>query len=87
MNQVSFFSVDELPRQIKVFQHIVDLKAKEENLYDSVAFWGEPLLNNLFALSNETYECLLFICNYTFAIINYCFFLFSFDSQLEFTNT
>ena len=53
-----------------MFQHIFDLEMKEENLYDSVAFWGEPLLKNIFTLSNETYGC-LFICSYTVAIIKY----------------
>ena len=36
-----------------------------------VAFLGEPLLRNIFALFHNSTGCLLFICNYLVAIIRY----------------
>ena len=38
LNQLNFLSVDDLPRQINMFQYIADLEMKEENLYDSENF-------------------------------------------------
>ena len=36
-----------------------------------LAFLGEPLLRNIFALFHNSTGCLLFICNYLVAIIRY----------------
>ena len=51
-----------------MFQRIVDLVMKEEN--HNVAFFNEPFLRNMFALSNEISGCLLFIYNYQFQSLN-----------------
>ena len=46
MNKESFFSVDDLTRQIYIFHYIVNLEMTEENLHEGVAFLGEPFLRN-----------------------------------------
>ena len=38
LNKESFLSVDDLPREIHVFQYIVSIEMKAENLYDGVVF-------------------------------------------------
>ena len=68
---ISFLSVDDLPKQFNLFQHVADLIIKQESLHDDVAFWNEAFLRNIFALSNETSTCLLFTYDYTVPIIKY----------------
>ena len=63
LNESSFLSADYLPTEIKMLQYILDLEMEKENLHDGLASPGEPFLRNIFAMSNETSGCLLFIYN------------------------
>ena len=54
LNKVSFLSVDDLPREIQIFQYIVRVEMKVENLHDGLAFLGKPFLKNILAISGYT---------------------------------
>ena len=71
LNKESFLSVDDLPREIHIFQFIASVEMKVENLYDGVVFVGEPFLRNILTISNNSSGCLLFICNYVVSVIKY----------------
>ena len=71
MNKNSFLSVGHLSRRVYIFRYIVSLEMNKENLHEGVAFLGEPVLRNIFALSHNTTRCLFFIWNYAVAIIKY----------------
>ena len=62
LNKESFFSVDDLPRQIYIFRYIVNLEMIKETLHEGVAFLGEPFLRDIFALSHKsTNVCYLYV--------------------------
>ena len=64
LNKESFLSVDDLPREIHIYQYTISVEMKLENLHDGVAFLGEPFLRN-------GTGCSLLICNYATAIIKH----------------
>ena len=47
-----YLNVEELPRQVKIFERTVNLEILEENLHDSVAVYGESFLTDIFNNSN-----------------------------------
>ena len=71
LNKESFLSIDDLPREIHIFQFIASVEMKVENLYDGVVFVGEPFLRNILTISNNSSGCLLFICNYVVSVIKH----------------
>ena len=54
LDKLSFLSVDDLPREIQIFQYIVRVEMKVENLHDGLAFLGKPFLKNILAISGYT---------------------------------
>ena len=46
-----YLNVEELPRQVKIFERTVNLEILEENLHDSVAVYGDSFLTDVFDIS------------------------------------
>ena len=70
-NKESFLPVNDLQREIHIFECIVSVEMKVENLHDGKTLLGEPFLRNILAVSDNSTGCLSFTCNYTVAIIKY----------------
>ena len=68
-----YLNVDQLPRQVKIFEHTVNLDILEENLHDSIAVYGDSFLTNVFTVSNVNTSsgCILFLCSYAVALFRY----------------
>ena len=66
-------NVEELPRQVKIFERTVNLEILRENLYDSVAVYGDSFLTDVFNNSNvnNSSGCILFLCSYAVALFKY----------------
>ena len=70
-----YLNVDQLPRQVKIFQRVVNLDISEENLHDSIAVYGDSFLTNVFTVSNVNTSSgcilILFLCSYAVALFRY----------------
>ena len=68
-----YLNVDQLPRQVKIFERTVNLDILEENLHDSIAVYGDSFLTDVFTVSNgnTTSGCILFLCSYAVALFRY----------------
>ena len=68
-----YLNAEELPCQVKIFERTVNLEILEENLHDSVAFYGDSFLTDVFNNSNvnNSSECILFLCSYAVALFKY----------------
>ena len=49
LNFQDYLSIDQLPRQVQMFRHTVNLEILEENLHDGVAVFGDSFLNDVFS--------------------------------------
>ena len=67
------FNVEELSRQVKIFDRTVNLEILEENLHDGVAVYGDSFLTDVFNNSNVTNSsrCILILCSYAMALFKY----------------
>ena len=65
--------MEELPRQVKIFERTVNLEILEENLHDSVAVYGDSFLTDVFNNSNvnSSSGCILLLCSYAVALFKY----------------
>ena len=65
--------LEELPRQVKIFERTVNLEILEENLHDSVAVYGDSFLTYVFNSSNvnNSSGCILFLSSYAVALFKY----------------
>ena len=68
-----YLNVEELPRQVKIFERTVNLEIQEENLHDSVAVYGDSFLNDIFNNSNVNNSpgCILFLYSYGVSLFRY----------------
>ena len=68
-----YLDVEELPRHVKIFERTVNLEILEENLYDSVAVYGDSFLTDIFNNSNvnNSSGCILLLYNYAVALFKY----------------
>ena len=68
-----YLNVDQLPRQVKIFELTVNLDILEENLHDSIAVYGDSLLTDVSTVSNVNTisGCILFLCSYAVALFRY----------------
>ena len=68
-----YLNVDQLPRQVKIFERTVNLDILEKNLHDSIAVYGDSLLTDVFTVLkvNTSSGCILFLCSYTVALFRY----------------
>ena len=68
-----YLNMEELSRQVKIFQRTVNLEIQEENLYDSVAAYGDSFLTNVFNNSNvnNSSGCVIFLCSSAVALFKY----------------
>ena len=68
-----YLNVDQLPRQVKIFERTVNLDILEENLHDSITLYGDSLLTDVFTVLNVNTSsgCILFLCSYTVALFRY----------------
>ena len=66
-------NVDQLPRQVKLFERTVNLDILDENLHDSIAVYGDSFLSDVFTVSNVNTSscCILFLCSYAVALFRY----------------
>ena len=44
LNFQGYLNIDQLPRQVHIFRHIVNLEIFEENLHDGIAVFGDSFL-------------------------------------------
>ena len=47
-----YLNVDQLPWQVKIFEHTVNLDISEEILPDSITIYGDSFLTDVFTVSN-----------------------------------
>ena len=68
-----YLNVDQLPRQVKIFQRSVNLDISEENLHDSIAVYRDSFLTDVFTVLNVNTSsgCILFLCSYAVALFRY----------------
>ena len=70
LNKNDYLNVDELPRHIKIYNYNINIDMKLENLHEGIATHGVPFLQSIVNVSNVcTTGFLMFLCNYTIAII------------------
>ena len=64
---------DQLPRQVQIFTHTVNLEILDENLHDSITVYGDSFLTDVFNISNENNSsgCILFSCSYAVAMLKH----------------
>ena len=62
MNFQGYLNVDQLPQQVQVFRHTVNLEILKENLHYGIAVYGDFFLTDVFNISNANNcsGCLLF---------------------------
>ena len=46
LNFQGYLNVDQLPRQVQIFRHTVNLEILEENLHDGTAIYGDSLITD-----------------------------------------
>ena len=44
--------MNQLPRQVKIFERIVNLEILEQNLYDSIPVYGDSFFTDVFTNAN-----------------------------------
>ena len=68
-----YLNVDQLPRQVKIFERTVNLDILEENLHDSISVYGDSFVTNGLTVSNVNTSsgCILFLCSYAVALRRY----------------
>ena len=68
-----YLNVEELPRQVKIFERTVNLEIQEENLHDSVAVYGDSFLTDVFnnSIANNSSGCILLLCCNAVALFKY----------------
>ena len=73
MRFLDYLNVDQLPRQVKLFEYTVNLDILEENLHDSIVVSEDSFLPDAFTVSNVNTSsgCLLFLCSYAVALFKY----------------
>ena len=61
-----YLNMDQLSRQVKIFEHTVNLKILEENLHDNIAVYGETFSTDVFTNVNvnTSTRCILFSLQY-----------------------
>ena len=66
-------SVDQLPRQVEIFERTVNLGILKENLHDSIANYGDSFRTYFFNASNlnTSSGCTLFLCSHAVALFRY----------------
>ena len=68
----NYLHMDQLPRQVKTFEHTTNFEILEENLYDSKAVYGDFFLTDAFTVKNvNTSSCILLLCSYALALFRY----------------
>ena len=64
--------MDQLPRQVKTFEHTTNFEILEENLYDGIAVYGDFFLTDVFTVTNvNASSFILFLCSYAVALFRY----------------
>ena len=65
--------MDQLHRQVKIFERTVNSDISEENLHDSIAVYGDSFLTDVFTVSNVNISsgCILLLCSYAVALFRY----------------
>ena len=65
--------MNQLPQQVKIFEHTVNLDILEENLHDSIAVYGDSFLTDVFTVSNVNTSSgsILFLCSYAVALVRH----------------
>ena len=64
--------MDQLPRQVEIFERTVNLGILEENLHDSIAVYGDSFHTDFFNASNlNTSSGCLFLCSHAVALFRY----------------
>ena len=68
LNFQGYLNVDQLPRQVQIFRHTVNLEILEENLHDGIAVFRDSFLTNVFNISNANNNSgsILFLCSSRF---------------------
>ena len=66
-------NVEELPRQVKIFERTVNLEILKENPHDSVAVYGDSFLTDVFNILNviNSSGCMLFLCSFAIALFKH----------------
>ena len=86
----NYANVSQLPGQVKVFEHTINLAILEEDFHDSIAVYGDSFLTDVFTVSNVNFSssCILFLCSYAVALFRYVnergnviYFLFDFNCR------
>ena len=68
----NYLHMDQLPRQVKTFEHTTNFEILEENLYDGIAVYGDFFLTDAFIVTNvNASSCILFLCSYAVALFRY----------------
>ena len=72
MNFQGYLNVDQLPRQVEIYRHTLNLEILEENLHDGIAVFGDSFLTDLFDIfnANNRSGCILFLCSYAVAMLS-----------------
>ena len=73
MNFQGYLNVDQLPRQVEIYRHTLNLEILEENLHDGIAVFGDSFLTDLFDIfnANNSSGCILFLCSYAVAMFKH----------------
>ena len=73
MNFQGCLNVDQLPRQVQIYRHTVNLEILEKNLHDGIAVFGDSFLTDLFDIfnANNSSGCILFWCSYAAATLKH----------------
>ena len=70
LNKNYYLNVDELPREIIIYERTVSVDLESNNLHDGIAVNGDSFLQDIFVNNNnQRLGGLLFICSYVVAII------------------
>ena len=69
----NYANVSQLPGQVKIFEHTINLAILEEDFHDSIAVYGDSFLTDVFTVSNVNFSssCILFLCSYAVALFRY----------------
>ena len=62
--------MDQLHRQVKIFERTVNSDISEENLHDSIAVYGDSFLTDVATISNVNTRsgCIQLLCSYAIAL-------------------
>ena len=69
----NYVNVSQLPGQVKIFEHTINLDILEEHFHDSIAVYWDSFLTDVFTVSNVNFSssCILFLCSYAVALFRY----------------